>query len=104
MSEPINSPPLKLRVVICLGEHCNLWRGGTKIEQALLPFVQELRIKFPNIIFKMETARCLSHCEEGPNVMIYPMGTLFHHLEASHLKEMKQFLEDTANALQQGDK
>jgi (2Fe-2S) ferredoxin len=53
-----------------MGEFCNLDRRAERILRRLEPLVREANANGANL--KLETARCLSMCGRGPNLVVYP--------------------------------
>lgn len=64
--------PIRRRIVICRGVHCNQSRRADKILQQVEPLVADLNAAAPQPRFKVEIAQCLSMCGGGPNAIIYP--------------------------------
>ncbi len=68
--------------MLCMGQHCN--QGG-RAE----PFYERLRQAFGEIApawgaprpVRWEIANCLSMCDDGPNLVIYPERICYHHLD-----------------------
>ncbi len=71
------------RVVLCMGEFCNLGRRADKLYKQLQPLVAEANAGGANL--KLETARCLSMCGAGPNLVIYPNDLVFNQLDEAGL-------------------
>jgi (2Fe-2S) ferredoxin len=82
----------KRRVVLCMGEFCNMDRRAAKLHPKLQAMIDDLNTQNahqPDKPFiKLETARCLSMCGAGPNCVIYPEDLAFHHLNAEKLVKM----------------
>ena len=76
----ISQPPRRKRIVICLGEYCNLSRRGEKLLKQVQPHV----IGQP--CMKLETARCLDMCAVGPNLVIYPDNLVFNDMNEAKLE------------------
>ncbi len=77
------NPPRRKRVVLCMGEFCNMSRRANKLYKQLQPCVAEANAGGANI--KLETARCLSMCGTGPNLVIYPDDLVFNALDEKKL-------------------
>src|SRR5215813_13258006 len=74
----IPSPPRRKRIVICMGEFCNLGRRSDKLYKQLEPLIAEANANGANL--KLEWARCLNMCGAGPNICIYPDGLIFNQM------------------------
>jgi NADH:ubiquinone oxidoreductase subunit E len=73
------------RVVLCRGEFCNMGRRADKLYKRLEEALGEInRDSYPKPV-KLEIANCLSMCGAGPNLVIYPAGEIFNHLDAAAL-------------------
>ncbi len=75
--------PRRKRIVLCMGEFCNLGRRGDKLYRQLQPLVSEANAQGANL--KLETARCLNMCEVGPNLIIYPDSLIFNDMDEAKL-------------------
>jgi NADH:ubiquinone oxidoreductase subunit E len=82
MSE-FTRPKARYRVVLCLGEYCNLGRRADKLYKALQPLIAGRNEG--QLCAKLETARCLSMCGRGPNLVIYPQDAVFNKVEERDL-------------------
>lgn len=82
MSE-FSVPPRRKRIVLCMGEFCNMSRRADKLYRQLQPCVAEANAHGANL--KLETARCLNMCGAGPNLVIYPDDLVFNKLDESTL-------------------
>jgi len=65
-----------------MGEFCNLGRRADKLYKQLQPAM----IGKPCL--KLETARCLSMCAVGPNLVIYPDDLVFNKVDDATLAEI----------------
>lgn len=65
-----------------MGEYCNLGRRADKLHKQLQPAL----IGQP--CYKLETARCLSMCGSGPNLVIYPEDLVFNKLDEGKLADL----------------
>lgn len=85
--EHLPKPPC--RIVLCMGQHCNRDQRSKDRYRRL----QEL-MGYPGFMgtprngIKWESANCLSQCELGPNLVIYPQGLWFHELDDEKLEEI----------------
>jgi (2Fe-2S) ferredoxin len=76
------------RIVLCMGEYCNLGRRADKLYKTLQPLVAELNgAAYPRCI-KLETATCLSMCGQGPNLVLYPENISFNQLDEATLEKV----------------
>jgi (2Fe-2S) ferredoxin len=80
----IPAPPRRKRVVLCMGEFCNMSRRSDKLLKQLQPLIAEANASGANL--KLETARCLNMCGAGPNICIYPDGLIFNQLNEAKLE------------------
>jgi (2Fe-2S) ferredoxin len=81
--------PRKKRIVLCMGQHCN--QGGQaqgfydRLRQALgdlgPAWSSPRRVRW-------EIANCFSMCDDGPNLVVYPEGTCYHHLDKATLEQI----------------
>ncbi len=87
------APVRKRRIVLCMGKNCN--EGGRAS-----PFYERLRQVLGDIgpawgnpkPIRWEIANCLDMCSEGPNLIIYPERTVYHHLDLATLDRILQQL------------
>lgn len=79
-------PPRRKRIVLCMGEFCNMSRRADKLYRQLQPCVAEANAHGANL--KLETARCLSMCGAGPNLVIYPDDLVFNKLDEATLESL----------------
>ena len=75
--------PRRKRIVLCMGEFCNMSRRADQLYKQLQPCVAEANASGANL--KLETARCLSMCGAGPNLVIYPDDLVFNKLDETKL-------------------
>jgi (2Fe-2S) ferredoxin len=78
-----NVPPRRKRVVLCMGEFCNLGRRADKLYKQIVPLIAEANAQGANL--KLETARCLNMCDFGPNLIIYPDNLIFNDMNEAKL-------------------
>jgi (2Fe-2S) ferredoxin len=80
--------PTQRRVVLCVGRHCDA-TGQAKahferLKQVLGypdPFDHSRQVKWT-------IATCLSHCDFGPNLVIYPEGQWYEGLDSEMLEQV----------------
>src|SRR5436309_390338 len=80
----IPAPPRRKRVVLCMGEFCNMSRPSEKLLKQLEPLIAEANANGANL--KLKPARCLNMCGAGPNICIYPDGLIFNQLNEAKLE------------------
>lgn len=81
-------PPQRVRVVVCRGQYCNMDRRADKLLKILEPAVQQINAdRYPSPI-KLEIANCLSLCGAGPNVILYPAGTVFNGVDSAMMEQI----------------
>jgi (2Fe-2S) ferredoxin len=87
-----NPTPKKRRIVLCMGEFCNMDRRAVKLLPKLQTMIDELNQQnagHPERPFlKLETANCLSMCGAGPNCVIYPEDIVTNGLNEEKLSRM----------------
>ena len=73
--------PFQKHFVVCIGKHCNnLDRGierGEIIQQELKDHNKKMGRKPTVRVCKVS---CLDLCDYGPNMIVYPEGTVYSHL------------------------
>lgn len=82
MEGSADSPPRRKRIVLCMGEFCNMGRRADKLYKQLQPVVSG------DPRFKLETARCLNMCGAGPNLVIYPEGKVCNQMDEAKLADL----------------
>lgn len=88
--------PTPRRIVLCVGQHCTA-NGNTKALFEQLKQVLGYPDPFDNSRpIKWTIASCLSHCDYGPNLVIYPEGDWYEGLTESTLSFL---IEDTIKPL-----
>ena len=78
-----NAPPRRKRIVLCMGEFCNLGRRADKLYKQLQPLIAEANAQGANL--KLETTRCVNMCDFGPNLIIYPDNLIFNDMDEAKL-------------------
>lgn len=75
----------KTRIVLCIGKTCN----AAGVGDACFARLREV-LGYPNPFtdsaIKWEIANCLSRCDDGPNLVIYPEGRWIHDLDLAQLE------------------
>ena len=79
--------PARKRIVLCRGQYCNIGRRADRLYQRLEAAVNDInRDQYPRLI-KLEIANCLSMCGAGPNLVLYPEGIAFNHIDDEALEQ-----------------
>ena len=77
-----------MRLVLCMGVDCNDSGRARPLQQRLRAWLAE----HPEYNIRLETASCLTHCAQGPNLMRYPQACVTHRLDAARLEALlKEF-------------
>ncbi|MBI5670834.1 MAG: (2Fe-2S) ferredoxin domain-containing protein [Chloroflexi bacterium] len=83
-----NVTPRRKRIVVCRGQYCNMDGRADKLLKRLQALVDEINgDQYPKPV-KLEIANCLSMCGAGPNIIIYPEGEIFNHVNDDLLDEI----------------
>lgn len=78
----------KIRLVLCIGKSCNANHEADALFQRLEETLGEpSNFTCPKMI-RWETANCLSWCDDGPNIAIFPAGEFFHHMTPQKLEPL----------------
>jgi (2Fe-2S) ferredoxin len=79
---------LYIRLVVCMGRHCNANGKAEPLYERLRAELGEpadFRTRKP---IRWERASCLGQCDIGPNCVFYPDGIWFHQLTPADLDEV----------------
>lgn len=80
--------PRRRRIVLCRGQYCNIGQRADRLCKRLEESLDALNgDQYPRPI-KLEIANCLSMCGAGPNLVIYPEGIPFNHLDEDGLDQI----------------
>jgi (2Fe-2S) ferredoxin len=83
-----DNAPRRQRVILCRGQYCNLGRRADNLYRRLEAALDEIYgDQYPKPV-KLELANCLSMCGAGPNLVIYPEGTAFNHVDDAALEQV----------------
>ena len=86
MPDEIAKPLRKRRLVLCMGTDCNSQGQAEPLCNRLVELLGE---RGPAWVsrgpVRWEIAACLNMCEQGPNLVVYPEGIPYHHLDAETL-------------------
>ena len=87
----MDETPKRQRVVLCMGQYCNMNRRAKPLYKQLEAEINEINgDAFPGPI-KLEMANCLSMCGAGPNLMLYPQARAVNDLDEAKLQ---RFIQD----------
>jgi (2Fe-2S) ferredoxin len=80
----------RLRVVLCMGEYCNLGRRADRLYRLLEMEIGDINAGHPRgeRPVKLETAGCLSRCALGPVCIVYPHDVTYDELDESSLQKL----------------
>jgi (2Fe-2S) ferredoxin len=91
MPDPAGARPRRKRIVLCLGPYCN---EGERAEPLYERLQAELGDPGPAFMSHQpvtwETANCLSMCECGPNLILYPEDIAYNALDVETLERLIQ--------------
>ena len=81
-----NHLPRRKRIVLCMGQYCNMGGRAKPLHRQLDDAVFEINDgdMFTGPV-KLEVANCLSMCGAGPNLMLYPDAQAINGLDAEKL-------------------
>ena len=82
-------PNSSVRLVLCMGVDCNDSGRARPLRQRLKAWLAE----HPEMNLQFETASCLTHCAQGPNLMRYPLARVAHRLDLAKLEALLAALE-----------
>jgi NADP-reducing hydrogenase subunit HndC len=71
-------------VLVCEGEGCSALSGGSLIEALNREIIANNLEKEVKVV----GTACLGHCKEGPNIVIYPQGSVYVGVSASDAREI----------------
>jgi NADH:ubiquinone oxidoreductase subunit E len=91
-----DTPATRTRIVLCMGEYCNLGRRAEKLYRLIEPQVSAINAGYAlnERPLKLETARCLSMCAIGPNCVIYPQDEVFNKLDEAGVADLLALVMD----------
>jgi (2Fe-2S) ferredoxin len=89
MPDTSETHPQRRRIVLCLGQYCN---EGDRAEPLYQRLQGELGDPGPAFMSRSpvtwETANCLSMCECGPNLVLYPEEVAYNALDVETLERI----------------
>ena len=74
--------PYKLHVFVCNDSDCSA-KGSQQLYDSLKQLVKDRNLKE---VVKVSKSTCLDDCEIGPNVLVYPKGTIYNKVKAETLE------------------
>ncbi|OGI18355.1 MAG: hypothetical protein A3B68_04800 [Candidatus Melainabacteria bacterium RIFCSPHIGHO2_02_FULL_34_12] len=78
--------PFKKHVLVCLNETCKC-QGGDKVFEKLKARIKELNLKKT---FRPSRVICLGLCGKGPNVVVWPEGTVYCGFSEDNVEDLIQ--------------
>ena len=78
--------PFKKHVLVCINETCKS-QGSDKIFEALKTKIKELNLKKT---FRPSRVVCLGLCGKGPNVVVWPEGTVYCGFKEENIDDLIQ--------------
>jgi len=80
----------RLRIVLCMGEYCNLGRRADVLYRLLEMEVGDINAGYPRAErpVKLETAGCLSRCALAPVCTVYPDDVTYDELDTDSLQQL----------------
>ena len=76
-------------ILICTGERCNDKKRGDDRGEEIRAEVKDLNKKMgrkPTV--RVCAVSCLDLCDYGPNLVVYPEGTVYSHLDRESAKRV----------------
>ena len=73
--------PFEALFSVCTGERCNAEERGAECGAAIRDVLKDLNRKSgrkPTV--RITATSCLDLCDHGPNMLVWPAGTVFSHL------------------------
>ena len=74
--------PYKLHILVCNDSDCSE-KGAQQTYDALRQLVKDRNLKD---VVKVSKSTCLDDCELGPNVLVYPQGTMYNSVKPENAK------------------
>ncbi len=78
--------PYKKQILVCLNEPCN-GQGGCKVFEKLKTRIKELDLKKT---YRPSRVICLGLCGKGPNVIVWPEGTVYCGFTEDNVEDLIQ--------------
>ena len=78
--------PYKKQILVCMNETCKC-QGGDKVFEKLKERIKELNLKK---IYRPSRVICLGLCGKGPNVLIWPDGTVYSNFTEDRIEDLIQ--------------
>lgn len=73
--------PFEKLFLVCTGARCNAEERGVECGLAIRDLLKDLnkkRGRKPTV--RVTSVSCLDLCDHGPNMLVYPEGTVYSHL------------------------
>lgn len=84
----MSESPERIRIVLCMGQYCNMDRRAARLLKELETLVAQAANQPQQPIIRIETASCLSMCGAGPNCMIYPGRITLNGVTVETLRQL----------------
>ena len=78
--------PYQKHILVCTNETCKL-EGGELLFQKLKARINELNLKK---IYRPSRVICLGLCGKGPNVLVWPEGTVYCRFSEGNIEDLIQ--------------
>ncbi len=78
--------PYKKQILVCLNETCKC-QGSEKIFEKLKARIKELDLKK---IYRPSRVICVGLCGKGPNVAVWPEGTIYCGFKEENVEDLIQ--------------
>ena len=78
--------PFQKHVLVCVNETCKM-QGSDKIFDKLKTRIKELDLKKT---YRPSRVLCLGQCGKGPNIAIWPEGTMYCNFSEDKIEELIQ--------------
>lgn len=87
-----NNIPYKKHILVCLNDTCKM-QGSDKIFEKLKARIKELNLKKT---YRPSRVICLGLCGKGPNVAVWPEGTVYCSFSEDKIEDLiqKHLLQD----------
>lgn len=88
--------PFQKHILVCTGARCNDKKHGDDRGEVIRDELKDLNKKLGRKpLVRVCAVSCLDLCDDGPNMIAYPGGTLYSHLDLQ--KAMRAYAEATAD-------
>jgi len=87
--------PPTIRLVLCMGQHCNRGDQAEPLYERLQKALGDPRPGFmASGPVRWEIATCLDMCDDGPNLIIYPQHEILNGLDLDTLDRLLKTVLD----------